>query len=201
MILVGHSYGGMVITGVADRAADRVGQLVYLDAANPVNGQSLVDVAGPHHLTARDRWARCVDGVELVLLPAPGAAAFYGVTDPDDLAWMDERLTAHPWACFEQKLGSPTRTRCGRSRSTTSSARRRFATRDPELMAEARAAGRLWDDRHRPRPDDHRARLRDERSRRDRRTRRMSDRDETLDAARAMRRRHPGRRVRRCAGR
>ena len=47
VILVGHSYGGMVITGVADRAADRIGKLVYLDAANPVNGQSLVDVAGP----------------------------------------------------------------------------------------------------------------------------------------------------------
>ena len=47
VILVGHSYGGMVITGVADRAADRIGRLVYLDAANPVNGQSLVDVAGP----------------------------------------------------------------------------------------------------------------------------------------------------------
>ncbi|MGH1553515.1 alpha/beta fold hydrolase [Streptomyces sp. L7] len=34
-ILVGHSYGGMVITGVADRALDRVGHLVYLDAATP----------------------------------------------------------------------------------------------------------------------------------------------------------------------
>ena len=47
MLLVGHSYGGMVITGAADRAHERVGALVYLDAANPVNGQSLVDVAGP----------------------------------------------------------------------------------------------------------------------------------------------------------
>ena len=35
VILVGHSYGGMVITGAADRAADRVGKLVYLDAATP----------------------------------------------------------------------------------------------------------------------------------------------------------------------
>lgn len=35
VILVGHSYGGMVITGAADRAADRVGRIVYLDAANP----------------------------------------------------------------------------------------------------------------------------------------------------------------------
>ena len=47
VILVGHSYGGMVITGAADRAADRIGRVVYLDAANPENGQSLVDVAGP----------------------------------------------------------------------------------------------------------------------------------------------------------
>ena len=47
-----------------------------------------------------------VDGVELVLLPAPDAGMLYGVTDPDDLAWMDERLTPHPWPCFEQKLGS-----------------------------------------------------------------------------------------------
>src|SRR4051794_29851500 len=47
VILVGHSYGGMVITGAADRAADRVGRVVYLDAANPENGQSLLDVAGP----------------------------------------------------------------------------------------------------------------------------------------------------------
>src|SRR4051794_28382956 len=53
VILVGHSYGGMVITGVADRATDRVGKVVYLDAANPTNGQSLVDVAGPVIETTR----------------------------------------------------------------------------------------------------------------------------------------------------
>ena len=42
-IVVGHSYGGMVITGVADRALSRVGHLVFLDAAHPRNGKSLVD--------------------------------------------------------------------------------------------------------------------------------------------------------------
>ena len=46
-ILVGHSYGGMVITGTADKVAERIGRLVFLDAANPLNGQSLADVAGP----------------------------------------------------------------------------------------------------------------------------------------------------------
>src|ERR1700704_4435677 len=68
VILVGHSYGGMVITGVADRAADRIGKLVYLDAANPRNGQSLVDVAGPVIESVRPS-GETIDGVELVLLP------------------------------------------------------------------------------------------------------------------------------------
>ena len=53
VILVGHSYGGMVVTGVADRASDRIGRLVYLDAANPKDGQSLVDVAGEVILAIR----------------------------------------------------------------------------------------------------------------------------------------------------
>ena len=41
VILVGHSYGGMVITGVADRASDRIRELVYLDAAHPIDGELL----------------------------------------------------------------------------------------------------------------------------------------------------------------
>ena len=103
VVLVGHSYGGMVITGVADRARDRIGTLVYLDAAHPTNGQSLRDVAGAHMDLARDL-GDTIDGIELVLLPGAGAAGFYGVTDPEVAAWADERLTAHPWACFEQPL-------------------------------------------------------------------------------------------------
>src|SRR5918996_4023353 len=83
VILVGHSYGGMVITGVADRAADRIGRLVYLDAANPVNGQSLVDVAGPIIEAVRPA-GRVVDGVELVLFPSAEDGRLYGVNDHDD---------------------------------------------------------------------------------------------------------------------
>src|ERR1700744_5442514 len=62
VILVGHSYGGMIITGVADRATDRVGHIVYLDAAMPQNGPSLVDVAGPM-MEAAGAGGRMVDGV------------------------------------------------------------------------------------------------------------------------------------------
>src|SRR6266436_4907274 len=47
IVLVGHSYGGMVATGVADRARDRVAQLIYLDAFVPEDGQSLFDINEP----------------------------------------------------------------------------------------------------------------------------------------------------------
>ena len=44
IVLVGHSYGGMVITGVADRVPERIRRLVYVDAALPDLGQSLFDL-------------------------------------------------------------------------------------------------------------------------------------------------------------
>ena len=143
VILVGHSYGGMVITGVGGRAADRVGKLVYLDAANPENGQSLVDVAGPMMAMAR-LGGQVIDGVEMVLLPMPQAGAFYGVTDPADLAWMDDRLTAHPWQCFEQKLEVRDEAGYAKIPQYHILCASTLATRDPGLIEEARAAGRLW---------------------------------------------------------
>jgi pimeloyl-ACP methyl ester carboxylesterase len=144
VILVGHSYGGMVVTGVADRAADRVGKLVYLDAANPRNGQSLVDVSG-EHITFTRPLGKVVDGVELVLLPAPDAALLYGVTDPDDVAWMADRLTAHPWRCFEQKLVLTNEAALWAIPQFHIVCTSTLASRDPELMERARSQGRLWD--------------------------------------------------------
>jgi pimeloyl-ACP methyl ester carboxylesterase len=143
VILVGHSYGGMVITGVVDRAAERVGKVVYLDAANPVDGQSLVDVAGPIILATRE-FGEVRDGVEVVLLPAPEAGRFFGVEDPADLAWMAERLTPHPWACFEQ----PLRLREEASAATVPAyhivCASTIPTRDAGMIERARAEGRLW---------------------------------------------------------
>ncbi|HEX3284671.1 MAG TPA: alpha/beta hydrolase [Mycobacterium sp.] len=102
-ILVGHSYGGMVITGAADRAPERVGHRVYLDAKPPRDGQSLVDVSGPFMAAARSD-SRIIDGIEMCLFPTDETIQFYGVVDPQTLAWMRERLTPHPWRCFEQPL-------------------------------------------------------------------------------------------------
>jgi pimeloyl-ACP methyl ester carboxylesterase len=144
VILVGHSYGGMVITGVADRAADRVGHLVYLDAATPVNGQSLVDVAGPIIEATRPH-GKVVDGVELVLLPSPEAGRFYGVSDPGDVAWMADRLTAHPWKCFEQPLELTNEVALWAIPQYHIVCTSTLATRKPEMMEKARAEGRIWD--------------------------------------------------------
>ena len=53
IILVGHSYGGMVITGVADRIPDRISRLVYLDAFVPSDGESVMSIVG-----ARGDWLK-----------------------------------------------------------------------------------------------------------------------------------------------
>ncbi|HWA29408.1 MAG TPA: alpha/beta fold hydrolase [Lacunisphaera sp.] len=47
VVLVGHSYGGMVITGVMDRIPERLAHVIFLDAAAPADGQSALDVWGP----------------------------------------------------------------------------------------------------------------------------------------------------------
>ena len=143
VILVGHSYGGMVITGAADRAPERIGRLVFLDAANPKNGQSLVDVAGPVIEAVRPM-GRVVDGVELVLWPGPDAGRLYGVTDGDDLAWMATRLTPHPWQCFSQPLVLTNETALWAIPQYHVICASTRATRDRAVMDRADAEGRLW---------------------------------------------------------
>ena len=68
VVLVGHSYGGMVITGVADGAANRIRRLVYLDAAIPSDGEALLDIS-PGLNAFND--VREVGGVRLGLWPDP----------------------------------------------------------------------------------------------------------------------------------
>ena len=143
VILVGHSYGGMVITGVADRATDRIGHIVYLDAANPENGQSLVDVAGPFMEAARVD-GRVVNGVELVLFPGKDPMGFYGVTDPAQIEWMKSKLTPHPWKCFEQKLVLANETAMRKIPESHIVCTQTLPTRDVEAL-KTRSEGRLWD--------------------------------------------------------
>ncbi|GAA5179380.1 alpha/beta fold hydrolase [Rugosimonospora acidiphila] len=95
-VLVGHSYAGMVITGVADRCPDRIGRLVYSDAYVPADGDSMWDLTTPafRQLFLENATA---DGFRVA--PPPG---------------LDPRTAAHPLPSFLQKLrlsGAPSRVR------------------------------------------------------------------------------------------
>lgn len=95
LILVGHSYGGMVITGVADRLPGRISQLVYLDAYCPRSGESIADILG-----AGPRWQeRAEREGEGWLLPPPAEDNF-GLTDPQEVRELRRQLTPQPLRTF-----------------------------------------------------------------------------------------------------
>jgi pimeloyl-ACP methyl ester carboxylesterase len=144
VVLVGHSYGGMVITGAADRALGRVGRLVYLDAAHPQDGDSLVDLT-PAMMAEAEQAMRVVDGVELVLFPDSPSIRHLGVTDPDDYAWMVSKITPHPWKCFTQKLRLKDYAAVRRIHKTSINCSGILAVRDEESRRRALDADLLFE--------------------------------------------------------
>lgn len=74
VLLVGHSYGGMVITGAADLEIDRVAGMIYLDAFVPRSGQSLWDIVGREGREAQRRAAEAYDGGHSLPRPTPSPA-------------------------------------------------------------------------------------------------------------------------------
>ncbi len=97
--LIGHSYGGMVATGVADRARDRIAQVIYLDAFVPANGQCVLDLQPPE-VRARMRELVRSAGEGWRLPPNPMPAD----TPADDVAWAAPRRMPQPLKTFEQPL-------------------------------------------------------------------------------------------------
>jgi len=103
VVLVGHSYGGTVITGVAARLPHRISTLVYLDPILPSPGNSIIDHATEEQvkLTA----SRAIDGY---LVPALDARAF-GIPEWDRelIEWTNRRLTPHPLRTLLEPLLLP----------------------------------------------------------------------------------------------
>lgn len=97
VILVGHSFAGRSISGVADRIPQRLRRLVYLDAGLPESGKSSFDLMAPEVVVSRLEAARRFSGG--LSIPPPPAAAF-GVTNPADVAWVERLLTPHPTATY-----------------------------------------------------------------------------------------------------
>jgi pimeloyl-ACP methyl ester carboxylesterase len=103
VILVGHSYGGMVITAVAERAAERLAHLVYLDAFVPQDGQCLLDLF-PVEAQAQTLARARAEGDGWRLPPQQEEEPF-GVTDPADAQWLRSKLSPHPVKTFQQPVG------------------------------------------------------------------------------------------------
>ena len=101
VILVGHSYGGIVITGVAAKIPDRLKQLIYLDAVLVEDGDSWSTAHPPDIVAARRKSVQESGGGPI--WPVPKSAAF-GLLDADDQAWVDRRLTPHPASTYEQPM-------------------------------------------------------------------------------------------------
>jgi pimeloyl-ACP methyl ester carboxylesterase len=90
IVLVGHSYGGMVVTGVADRLPERIQHLVFLDAFQPADGQSCYDLGGGGPRPGND-WR------------VPPLARTVDANDPD-VQWAEARRVMHPRATLEEKV-------------------------------------------------------------------------------------------------
>jgi pimeloyl-ACP methyl ester carboxylesterase len=98
VVLVGHSYAGMVITGVADRLAGRIKKLIYLDAFVPKSGQSMMDL-----LSIERRHSFEQASLKTQTVP-PLTPAILGVSDVTDRDWLNRQLRSQPIRTFSQAL-------------------------------------------------------------------------------------------------
>ncbi|MCK1797528.1 alpha/beta hydrolase [Streptomyces sp. XM4193] len=109
VVLVGHSYAGLVVSAVADRLPERVAHLVHLDAMVPEDGESAADVI-PVTRQLIELAERSESGWRVPPMPElPAPLGLFGVTDPADVAWLRGMLSDHPVRCLRQKvrLGNP----------------------------------------------------------------------------------------------
>jgi pimeloyl-ACP methyl ester carboxylesterase len=104
VILVGHSYSGIVVTAIADRAAEKVAHLVYLDAIVPRDGQGLYNCVSPKTKAFFEEQA----GGGWLIPAAAASAQFLGLNREEDLRWVIPKLKPHPIRTFREavRLGS-----------------------------------------------------------------------------------------------
>jgi pimeloyl-ACP methyl ester carboxylesterase len=101
LILVGHSYAGMIITAIAEQAPERLAHLVYLDAFIPKNGESLIDVIGPDFAATFHESVQA-EGEGWRLPPLP--LELLGISEEADKLWMKPKLTDQPFKAFSQSV-------------------------------------------------------------------------------------------------
>src|SRR5437016_6152844 len=100
VVLCGHSYGGCVISGVADRMPDRIRSLVYLDAFVLEDGENLAQHVPEIQYQRLGEGAKNV-GEGWMVPPIPGEVF---KVNTEDLEWVNRQCTMHPKACFQQRI-------------------------------------------------------------------------------------------------
>jgi pimeloyl-ACP methyl ester carboxylesterase len=117
VVLVGHSYAGMVIAGVADRVPERLAQVIYLDATVPEDGQSSYDAWPEEAGLEADERQRAEEAGTPGFLPPPLGWIEEAVADEAVRAVMLARMTPHPLATFTQpiRLSNPDAARVPRA--------------------------------------------------------------------------------------
>ncbi len=103
IVLLGHSYGGMVITAVADAVPEKIAALVYLDAFIPEDGKSLFDLNIPANTQMFIDRAGMLPGALGGLFVPPPSAAFFGVNEKD-APRVDALAAPHPIATMMEKI-------------------------------------------------------------------------------------------------
>lgn len=101
VVLVGHSYAGQVVTGVADRIPDRLAKRIHLDGFVGDDGEAAIDLL-PDHIAGHYR--ESVAGPGFGWLIPVRSLSVLGVVDRADLDWLEPRLTPHPWLTYTQPL-------------------------------------------------------------------------------------------------
>jgi pimeloyl-ACP methyl ester carboxylesterase len=101
VILVGHSFAGAVISGVADLMPQRLRHLVYLDAQVLFAGESSASQAPPDLIERYRQSVKELNGIPVV---PPADPAAFDITDPTLAAWVQSRLTPHPLRTYFDTL-------------------------------------------------------------------------------------------------
>ena len=98
IVLVAHSYGGMVATGVVDRASDRIRKIIYMDAFVPTNGQALMDLVPAAAAQHMREATKAGDGWRIPPNPIPPD------TSSEDAEWIRGFRLPQPIKTFESPV-------------------------------------------------------------------------------------------------
>lgn len=102
VVLVAHSYGGMPVAGAMQRVADRVRAVVWLDAHCPREGESIFELIGEERAEQMRTWAN--ENGDGWFIPTSDAS-FWGLTNPDQIAWINSKTTPQPIRTYVDCIG------------------------------------------------------------------------------------------------